>query len=43
MFKVFIHRKMSDRDEGSSNDKQKLWSVMAKYVSRRIIYQAVLL
>ena len=45
MFKVFIHKKMSDRDEGSSNDKliDGLLSVMVEYVSRLILYQAVLL
>ena len=43
MFKVFVPKKMSDRDEGCSNDKliEELLSVMVEYVSRHIQFSSV--
>ena len=39
MFKVFVHREMSDKDKGSCNAKwnKELLSVMVEYVSRLIV------
>ena len=45
MFKEFVHKKMSARGEGSSNDRliDELLSEMVEYGRRHIVYQAVLL